>query len=106
MTGGTIEATPAVISTLHDVGECAIELGSVLGWFKFIVTDVSHREIKLTGWIKAGGSPDSRRPPELADRALLRTRSRNGSPGWTRTNDRTVNNRALWRTSTRCSAIC
>ncbi len=56
MVGGTIEVTPAVISTLHDMGECAIELGSVLGWFRFVVTDVLYREIKLTGWIKAGGS--------------------------------------------------
>ena len=51
MTGGTIEVTPAVISSLHDLGDCAIELGSVLGWFRFVVTDVHHREIKLTGWI-------------------------------------------------------
>jgi len=50
---GTIEVTQAVISSLHDLGESTIELGSVLGWFKFIVTDVPRREIKLTGWIKA-----------------------------------------------------
>ena len=56
MVGGTIELTPAVISALHDLGECTIELGSVLGWFGFVVTDVPHREIKLTGWIKASGS--------------------------------------------------
>jgi|SRR5665213_1219092 len=55
MTGGTIEVTPAVISSLHDMGECAIELGNVLGWFRFIVTDVQHREIKLTGWLNVGG---------------------------------------------------
>ena len=52
LVGGTIEATPAVISALHDLGECAIELGSVLGWFGFVVTDVLRGEIKLTGWIK------------------------------------------------------
>ena len=52
LVGGTIEATPAVISALHDLGECAIELGSVLGWFGFVVTDVHRGEIKLTGWIK------------------------------------------------------
>ena len=52
MVRGTIEATPAVISSLHDLGECAIELGSVLGWFGFVVTDVHRCEIKLTGWIK------------------------------------------------------
>jgi hypothetical protein len=50
---GTIEVTQAVISSLHDLGECTIELGNVLGWFKFIVTDVPHREIMLTGWVKA-----------------------------------------------------
>ena len=55
MTGGTIEVAPAVISTLHDIGECAIELGSVLGWFRFVVTDVPSREIKLTGWLNVGG---------------------------------------------------
>jgi len=56
MVGGTIEVTPAIISTLHDTGECAIEFGSVLGWFGFVVTDVHRGEIKLTGWIKASGS--------------------------------------------------
>ncbi len=56
MVGGTIEVTPAVISTLDDTGECAIELGTVLGWFGFVVTDVHRGEIKLTGWIKASGS--------------------------------------------------
>lgn len=56
MTRGAIEVAPAVISTLHDIGECAIELGSVLGWFRFVVTDVPSREIKLTGWIKVSGS--------------------------------------------------
>ena len=55
MTGGTIEVTPAVISCLHDLGDCAIELGSVLGWFRFIVTDVPSREIELTGWLNIGG---------------------------------------------------
>ena len=57
--GGTIEVTPAVISTLHDTGECAIELGSVLGWFGFVVTDVHRGEIKLTGWIRASSSAPS-----------------------------------------------
>ncbi len=51
MSGGTIEVTPAVISALQASGECAIELGNVLGWFRFVVTDVPNREIKLTGWI-------------------------------------------------------
>ena len=46
-----IEAAPGIISALYDAGESAIELGSVLGWFGFVVTDVPRAEIKLTGWI-------------------------------------------------------
>ena len=49
--GGTIEAAPEIISALFDAGESAIELGNVLGWFGFVVTDVHRAEIKLTGWI-------------------------------------------------------
>ena len=49
--GGTIEAAPGIISALYDAGESAIELGSMLGWFGFVVTDVPRGEIKLTGWI-------------------------------------------------------
>jgi len=52
LVGGTIEAAPGVISALHDVGECAIELGSVLGWFGFVVTNVPRGENKLTGWLR------------------------------------------------------
>ena len=51
LVGGTIEAAPGIISALYDAGESAIELGSVLGWFGFVVTDVPRGEIKLTGWI-------------------------------------------------------
>ena len=50
--GGTIEAAPNVVAALHDVGECAIELGNVLGWFGFVVTDTNRGEIKLTGWLR------------------------------------------------------
>jgi hypothetical protein len=62
LVGGTIEAAPKVISALHDVGECAIELGSVLGWFGFVVTDVYRGEIKLTGWINASSSANRASP--------------------------------------------
>ena len=48
---GTIEAAPGIISALHDAGESVIELGSVLGWFGFVVPDAHRGEIKLTGWI-------------------------------------------------------
>jgi hypothetical protein len=56
MVRGTIEVAPAVIATLYGLGESVIELGNVLGWFGFVVTDVRRGEIKLTGWIKAPGS--------------------------------------------------
>jgi hypothetical protein len=49
---GTIEVAPGVLIALRDKGECAIELGSVLGWFRFLVTDVHRGEIKLVGSIK------------------------------------------------------
>jgi hypothetical protein len=48
---GSIEAAPGIISALYDAGESVIELGSVLGWFGFVVTDAHLGEIKLTGWI-------------------------------------------------------
>jgi hypothetical protein len=48
---GMIEAPPAVISALHDTGECAIELPE-LGWFTFVVTDVPRGAIKLIGRAK------------------------------------------------------
>lgn len=51
LVGGTIEAAPGIISALYDAGESAIELGSVLGWFGFVVTDIQRGEIKMTGWI-------------------------------------------------------
>jgi hypothetical protein len=51
LVGGTIEAAPGIISALYDAGESAIELGSVLGWFGFVVTDIHRGEIKMTGWI-------------------------------------------------------
>ena len=45
---GTIEAEPSVLSTLAQLGECAIELTG-LGWFGFYVTDVHRGEIALAG---------------------------------------------------------
>ena len=47
---GTIEAEPSVLSTLAQLGECAIELTG-LGWFGFYVTDVHRGEIALAGRI-------------------------------------------------------
>ena len=52
LVGGTIEAAPGIVSALYDAGESAIELGNVLGWFGFVVTDVHRGEIKMTGRIK------------------------------------------------------
>lgn len=54
LTGGIIDAAPGVVAAIHASGEAAIELGSVLGWFWFVVTDVPCGTIALTGWIKKG----------------------------------------------------
>jgi len=54
---GMIEAPPAVISALHDTGECAIELPGELGWFTFVVTDVPRGAIKLIGRAKTEMRP-------------------------------------------------
>jgi len=48
---GTIEAEPSVLSVLVELGEAAIDLGS-LGWFGFYLVDVHRGAIKLTGPIK------------------------------------------------------
>ena len=48
---GTIEAEPSVLSALAELGEAAIDLGS-LGWFGFYLVDVHRGAIKLTGPIK------------------------------------------------------
>ena len=48
---GTIEAEPSVLSALVELGEAAIDLGS-LGWFGFYLVDVHRGAIKLTGPIK------------------------------------------------------
>ena len=54
---GMIEAPPAVMSALHDTGECAIELPGELGWFTFVVTDVPRGAIKLIGRAKIDMRP-------------------------------------------------
>ena len=54
---GIIEAPPAVISALHDGGECAIDLPGELGWFTFVVTDVPRGAIKLIGRAKIDMRP-------------------------------------------------
>jgi hypothetical protein len=54
---GIIEARPAVISALHDTGECAIELPGGLGWFTFDVTNVPRGAVKLIGRTKIEGRP-------------------------------------------------
>ena len=48
---GSIEAEPGVLSALAELGEAAIDLGS-LGWFGFYVIDVRCGAIKLTGPIR------------------------------------------------------
>ena len=72
LVGGTIEAAPAVISALRRAGESAIELGSVLGWFGFVVTDVRRGEIKLTGWINRPRQGEVEDGEESDDKATER----------------------------------